>query len=167
MTTQTSTFCKTCRKPKANFNCGHCEEAVCKSCAQFLEEGSFSFLPKVPEVLCHSVYCSHCHDENVAGPLDDYQKTMTEAKEVIFFTKEKSKLTGHLKRKEDPLIIKDCEDEEETVLRLAFLAAQGKFNCLLDVSISHRKIIVGSHKKTIFSGSGVPTNIDPSKVREY
>jgi hypothetical protein len=161
-----SNICKTCRKPKANFSCGCCHEAVCKSCAHFLAEDTFSFLKKVPEELKHSTYCSHCLDEKVAAPLADYEATLERAKEVMVFTKDQTKLTGHLKRKEDPLHIEDCEDAEETILRLAFLAAQDNFNCLLDVNITHRKIIVGSHKKTIFSGTAIPITIDPKQVRE-
>jgi hypothetical protein len=63
--------------------------------------------------------------------------------------------------------VEDCEDEDETVIRLAFFAVQDGFNSLLDVNITHRKIIVGSHKKTIFSGTAIPITIESSAVREY
>lgn len=159
-------ICKTCRKPKANYPCGICEEHVCKSCAHFMGDG-FSFLKKIPKDLSHQTYCSHCYDDKVSQAHADYNATMEKAKEVIVFTKERSKLTGHLKRKEDPVTVEDCEDEEETLMRLAFFAAQEDFNCILDVKITHRKIIVGSHKKTIFSGTAIPITIDPSKVREF
>ena len=162
-----SSICKTCKKPKANFDCGVCHESVCKSCGHFVGEDAFSFLPKVPEVLKHPVYCTHCFDENVNTPLQEYEDTMEKAREVIIFNKDESKRTGHIKRKEEPYKVEDCEDEDETVMRLAFFAARDGFNCLLDVQISHRKIIVGSHKKTIFSGTAIPVTIDPSEVREY
>src|SRR5690606_7818861 len=110
---------------------------------------------------------SQCYDEKVAGPFAEYNAIMEKAKEVIVFTKDRAKLTGHLKRKEDPVVVEDCEDEDETLMRLAFFAAQEDFNCILDVKITNKKIIVGSHKKTIFSGSAIPITIDPSKVREY
>lgn len=159
--------CKTCRKPKANFNCGICEETVCKSCAHFLTEDSFSFLKKVPAELSHSVYCTNCFDDKVQGPLSDYESTMEQAHELIIFSKDETKKTGHLKRKEEPLKVEDCEDEQETILRLAFFAAQAGFNCLLDVNITHRKIIVGSHKKTIYTGTAIPITIAHGEVREY
>lgn len=91
---------------------------------------------------------------------------MEKAKEVMMFTKDQTKMTGHLKRKEDSISIEDCEDEDEVVLRLAFLAAKAGFNCILDVNIKNRKIIVGSHKKTIFSATAIPITIDPKAVRE-
>ncbi len=85
----------------------------------------------------------------------------------MVFSKEEAKKTGHLKRKEMPYQIENCEDQNETILRLAFYAAQDGFNCLLDLELRHKKIIVGSHKKTIYSGTATPISIDPSDVREY
>lgn len=158
--------CKTCRKPKANFQCGICQEHVCKSCAQFLND-SFSFLKKIPADLSHTTYCSNCFDEKVAAPLEAYNTTMEAAKEVMVFTKDQIKSTAHLKRREEPVTVEHCEDEQETIVRLAFFAAEKHFNCLLDVDVSYRKIIVGSHKKTVFSGTAIPTTIDPKAVREY
>lgn len=161
-----SPVCKTCRKPKANYQCGLCGENVCKSCAQFLGDG-FSFLRKIPAELSHTTYCSSCFDEKVAAPLEAYNTTMAEAKEVMVFSKDQTKQTAHLRRREDPIVVEDCEDEDEIVVRLAFFAAEKKFNCLLDVHITHKKIIIGSHKKTIFNGTAIPTTIDPKAVREY
>ncbi len=161
-----SNICKTCRKPKANFDCGICHEHTCKSCTQFLAEGTFSFLPKIPTELTFSSYCVNCFDDKVSVPLADYEALMEKAKNVMMFTKDQTKMTGHLKRKEDPISIQDCEDEEEVILRLAFLAAKEGFNCILDVNIKSRKIISGSHKKTIFSATAIPITIEPSAVRE-
>lgn len=160
-----SNLCITCRKPKANFNCGLCDEATCKSCATFLSD-EFTFLQKIPAELTHKTYCSFCFDDKVSGPLESYNSMMDKAREVVFFRKDQAKMTGHLKRKEDPLKVQDCEDEQETIMRLAFQAAEGEFNCLLDLKITNKKIIVGSHKKTIFSGEAIPINVDTSKIRE-
>lgn len=159
-------LCITCRKPKANFECGLCHEHMCKTHTHFAE-GTFSFLKKVPKDLTHSTYCDVCFDDKVAGPLAEYEATMEKAREVIMFTKDQTKLTGHIKRKEDPVTVEDCEDEEETILRLAFQAAQQGYNCILDVNVKTRKIIVGSHKKTVFSATAIPVNIDPKEIRDY
>jgi hypothetical protein len=159
--------CTTCKKPKAAYTCGICKEPVCKSCGNFVGAEKFSFLRKIPEDLKHEVYCNVCFDDKVAAPLAEYEATMEKARDIIVFQKNETKRTGHLKRKELPYKVEDCEDEDETVLRLAFFAVQDGFNCLLDIQISHRKIIVGSHKKTVFSGTAIPITIDPSAVREY
>src|SRR5690606_29196898 len=106
-----SEICKTCRKPKANYQCGICTEHTCKSCTHFIGEESFSFLNSIPTELSHSTYCSQCFDENVSGPLNAYEATMEQAREVIYFTKDQSKQTSFLKRKEDPDLVENCEDE--------------------------------------------------------
>lgn len=160
-----SEVCKTCRKPKANYQCGICEEHTCKSCSHFIGEESFSFLKVIPKELTHSTYCSQCFDENVSAPLSQYEATMEQAKEVIFFTKEQSKETSFLKRKEDPYHVENCEDEQEAIMKMSFYAAEAGFNALLDIKLTPKKIIVGSHKKTMWSGTSIPTKVDPSKIR--
>jgi len=162
-----TTLCSTCKKPKANFTCGACNDSVCKSCGHFMGPESFSFLRKIPKELSHSVYCNPCFDSGVSDEFHRYEETMEKAREVIIFSKDETKKTGHLKRKELPYKVEDCEDKDESILRLAFFAAEDGFNCLLDVHVTHRKIIVGSHKKTIFSATATPIQIDPSEVREY
>lgn len=163
----TSTICETCRKPKASHQCGLCQTSICKSCGHFVGEESFSFLKKIPSELSHTVYCNPCFNDKVSEPLSAYKTTMELAHEVIVFSKDETKKTGHIKRKEEPYRVEDCEDEDETVMRLAFFAAQDGFNCLLDVNITHRKIIVGSHKKTVFGGTAIPVTIEHKRIREY
>jgi hypothetical protein len=158
--------CKTCRKPKAPYNCGLCEEAICKSCAQFLGEDHFTFLRVLPKELTHTIYCYNCFDDNVATPLADYNETMEKAKDVLIFTKAQTKLTRLLKRVEDPYHVENCEDEQEALLKMSFYAVQDKFNALIDVSTKAKKIIVGSHKKAVWDATAVPMNVNPNEIRE-
>jgi hypothetical protein len=160
-------ICSSCKKPKAQYSCGICQEAICKSCGQFIGEETFSFLRKIPGELSHSIYCNHCYSDKVSDALAEYEVTMEKARDVIIFTKAETKKTGHLKRKEEPYRVEDCEDEDETVMRLAFFAVQDGHNCLLDVNITQRKIIIGSHKKTVFSATAIPISINPKDVRDY
>ncbi len=159
--------CTNCRKPKANYNCGICTDSICKSCAQFLPEDSFSFLNVIPEELTHTCYCSQCFVEKVDNPLADYNQKMEEAKEIYIFTKEQSKQTRLLQRKEAPYSVEDCQDEEEALMRMSFKAVQEGFNALIDLQFTTKKIIVGSHKKLVWSGTGVPITINPDKVSGY
>lgn len=161
------TLCKTCRKPKATFECGLCHECSCKSCTEFTDENTFSFLTKVSDELKHTNYCIACFNEKVRDPLNEYNDTMEKAKEIIIYSKEQSKLTRFLKRKEDPLKVENCEDEQEALLRMSFFAVQAKFNCLIDVILTTKKIVIGSHKKTMYSATGVPINIDPNEIRGH
>ncbi len=159
-------FCKTCRKPKAPYACGVCSEHVCKGCAQFLTE-SFSYWKKVPEILTHPSYCTECFDEHVATPLNKYNDIMERAHDIIIYSKEQTKLTRFLKRKTEPFVVENCEDEQEATMRLAFWAAEANFNCIIDLEFSHKKIIVGSHKKTIHTGKAMPITIDPTTIRGH
>lgn len=160
-----TTVCKSCRKPKANYNCGLCQDAVCKSCAHFLGDESFSYLRVIPEELTHTTYCSNCFDEKVSAPLNDYNETMERARDIIIFTKDQTKQTSWLKRKEDPYHVEDCADEQEAIMKMAFYAAQAKFNAIIDIKLNSKKIIVGSHKKSVWSGTSIPINLDPDKIR--
>lgn len=162
----TETICKTCRSPKAKYACGLCQEHMCKKCTQFIID-NFTYLRSVPQELTHSTYCTVCYDETVSGPMNEYNETMEKAKDIILYSKEQTKLTRFLKRKEDPLHVDNCEDEQEAIMRLSFFAVQGKFNCLIDVEVKNKKLIVGSHKKTLYSATAVPITIDPNEIRGH
>lgn len=156
--------CKTCHKPKANYKCGLCEEDVCKGCVEFLAE-TFSFKRAIPASLKHPTYCGQCFDAEVAEPLQQYNETMEKAREVFVFTKDEAKLTRLLAKKAAPYHVENCEDEEEALLRMSFFAVEDGFNCLVNIVLDHKKIIVGSHKKTIWSATATPENIDPNSIR--
>lgn len=152
--------CKTCRGPKATYACGICHEPTCKSCTQFLTEEFRSLRKAVPENLKHPNYCATCFDETVAGPLAEYEEKVKKAQDIIIYTKEQSKETRLIKRKADPYKVEGCEDEEEAVSRIAFYAVEDGFNCIVDVQIFTKKLIVGSHKKTMFAATGYPVKKD-------
>ncbi|KYG70611.1 hypothetical protein AZI85_01350 [Bdellovibrio bacteriovorus] len=156
--------CCSCQKPKATLECGHCKSAVCKNCAQFLEKDTFSFLQVLSEELSHSTYCGACYDNHVAPQLADYSETMEEAKNVAVFFKTQTKETRLLKRKEKPFKVKDCPDREETLLRLAFLAAKAKFNGLIDVDIQSEKVLQGRYQSTKWSGTGIPVQLESKRL---
>jgi hypothetical protein len=165
--TNTPVLCKTCKKPKAPYQCGLCEDYVCKSCAQFLETEAFVFLKKVPAELTHTSYCYNCFDDKVAGPLHEYNDMIQKAKDVIVYTKEQTKLTRFLKRKEDPIKVENCVDENEALMKMSFYAAQENFNCIIDVQLQYKKVTVGSHKKFVWDGVAVPITIDPNAIRGH
>lgn len=156
--------CQSCQKPKAGLECGLCKSSVCKSCAQFVDEGQFSFLAEIPEDLSHFTYCALCFDRTVAPALAQYNETMELAKEVLVYTKSQTKETRLISRKEPPVKVVDCKDHDETILRLAFLAAKAGFNGIVDVHLSSVKVKNGSYQTMRWSGTGVPAQIDPKKI---
>ncbi|WP_413558951.1 hypothetical protein [Bdellovibrio sp. HCB209] len=158
------TNCCVCQKPKANLQCGVCKEPVCKKCAQFLDEGTFSFMKVVPENVRHTVYCGPCYDQVAAPALASYEADMKKAKAISIFMKEDSKITQRFSRKENAIEIPECDDREELIMRLAFLAVQGGFNALVDVEIKHEKVKPGGkYQYTKWSGKGIPTLVTSSR----
>src|SRR4051812_32919678 len=115
--------CVSCRRPGAQFECGVCSGAICKKCDQFLEAGTFSFLPKIPEALAHTHYCTRCHDEHVAPALESYNETMELARGVFVFfsTQKRPPHTLSKQGRQEKIRVDACEDRDETILRLAFL----------------------------------------------
>lgn len=92
---------------------------------------------------------------------------MEKAREVIIYSNAQTKLTRLVSRKAEPYHVEECEDEQEALMRMSFFAAQNNFNALVDVAFKTRKIIVGSHKKTMFSATATPANIDPTRLRGH
>lgn len=156
--------CCVCQKPNATLVCGICKSAVCKKCAQFTYEDSFSFLAKVPEDLTHGTYCGPCFDDKVAPELAAYADTMERAKNISVFFKDQGKETRLVKRSNEVFRVEDCDDREETLLRLAFFAAQKGYNSLISVDITSEKIRSGSYQTQKWSGTGVPANISDRKL---
>jgi hypothetical protein len=159
--------CKTCKKTKAPYTCGLCHETTCKSCTQFVGEDSFAYRTGVPAELTHVCYCYNCFDDKVAGPLNEYNHLIEKARDIIIYNKDQGKLTRFLKRKEDPYKVENCVDAKEALMKMSFYAAEANFNCLIDVQLTPKKVASGSHKTTIWSGTGVPITIDPSAIRGH
>ena len=158
--------CCTCQKPKATLECGVCKDSVCKNCAQFLDEESFSFLAQIPADLAHSTYCIPCYDSKVATELEAYNEIMEQAKDIHVFEKDQGKETRFFKRLEKPVTVENCPDREETLLRLAFFAAKGGFNTIIDVNVHSAKVRSGSYQTLKWTGYGIPTTVDERRLNK-
>lgn len=121
-------------------------------------------MAKVPAEISHTTYCPNCFDNTVAPALAQYNELMEQAKEVLIFSKSQTKETRLIPRKELPLKVVDCKDHDETILRLAFFAAQAGYNGLVDVHVTSEKVKNGSYQTLKWSGSGIPTYIDEKKL---
>lgn len=161
-----SFVCGLCQKPKANFECSLCEKKTCKTCTEILPEGSFSFLEKIPDFLTHRYYCGQCFDEKVAPEQMNYSQMLSQARQLIVFYKNQSEETRLFGRNEKPLKVEGCADREETLLRLAFMAAQKKFNVLLSVELNSKKVRNHGYQTLSWSGFGIPSNVDRDKLKD-
>lgn len=147
-----------------DYKCGICKEALCKKCSIFPTE-TFSYYREVPSHLVCNSYCSVCYDEEIAGATQEYLQIIENAKKIIVYSKNESKLTRLFSRKENPYIVEDCLDEDDALMRMSFWAVMDNFNCLIDVTFAKKKVVVGSYKKFMWSGRAVPVNIDLKRVR--
>jgi hypothetical protein len=157
-------LCASCKKPKANRSCSLCQDDLCKSCTQFLDEEAFSFLKEIPEDLRHPTYCNPCFDEKVAPELASYEEIMERAKKIYVFFKTQRKPIPLVKKGRDPVEVKSCPDRDEIILRLAFFAAELSFNALIEVDITSEKIRNQGYEKLQYKATGFPAEIDVSKM---
>ncbi|MCC6137864.1 MAG: hypothetical protein IT287_04480 [Bdellovibrionaceae bacterium] len=158
--------CTSCLKLEAPFNCGLCQDALCKKCAQFLDPNYFSFYESVPEVLKHSEYCRTCYDSKVSSHVDAYEKMLHKARNMFVFFRGQGKDVRSLqiKRPDTTLEVTDCEDYDETILRLAFRAAEKDYNVLVDVETHSEKIHNGSYHTLKWRGKATPTNAEEGRL---
>ena len=161
-------ICISCRKPDPQYDCGVCGEGICKKCEEFLEVGSFSFLEKVPATLTHSHYCPACYQAEVAPALERYNETMEAARAVfVFFTSHK-RPPHAVRLGQEKIRVENCDDRDETVLRLAFLAAERGGNALIDAEVVSEKLRIrgGAYQTSRWKGSAFAATIDESRLRE-
>jgi hypothetical protein len=160
--------CVLCRKNETSLKCGLCHSATCKYCAHVMDPESFSFFKKNSEVLSHSVYCPTCFNAHVAEPLENYDRLLERAKNIDVFFKTQGKETRLVKRTVKPIVIEECFDRDELILRLAFFAAEAGFNAVVDIDLASEKVGAGgSYKKLKWRGVGTPANIsERTKVHD-
>jgi hypothetical protein len=156
--------CTTCQKLKANLSCGICHCSICKSCTQFLDRDFFSFQPDTAEELKSGTFCGDCFENKVRPEIEKYEKDMELAKDIIVYEKKQSKESRLFKRLEPPVTVTQCEDREETLLRLGFLAVQRGFNAIIDVDIRSEKVRMGSYQTMVFTGTAIPSYVDLSRI---
>lgn len=159
--------CCICSKTKTTQTCGICKGDLCKGCTQFLDADTFSFLKTIPDNLKHTAYCGTCFNQFVAEPLNDYNSLKEKAQQILVYNKSQSKETRLVSRKEKPIAIADCPDQNEALLRLAFFAAQSGHNAIIDVNLVGKKVLIDRYQTTVWSGTAIPANVnDKSLVKD-
>lgn len=156
--------CCTCFKPKATLTCGICTESVCKYCAQFLDEDAFAFWYRKEPELSHTTYCPPCFDAKVAPSQERYNAIVEKAKDVHIYFKKQNKETRFIRRDEDRVSVKNCIDQRDVLMRLAFAAASRDLNGVIDVEVESRKVRTTEYQTMEWWGSGIPAHINPDKL---
>ncbi len=160
MTTTAKIVCKVCQKPAPGLVCSCCSEPICKSCARFIEDENFAYWPEAKKKFAEHTYCTACFDTHVAATLAEYDGVFERAGRVAIFFKEQSKETRLIKRREELVHVKDGEDYDGSILRLAYQAALVDCNALVDVVLSSHKVKIGGYTKTHWTGIGRPVRVE-------
>jgi hypothetical protein len=165
----TEWVCSACRQTKTaskqSYQCGLCQNLVCKKCLHTLKKGTFSFFKTTPPELTHDVYCESCHHQTVVPALEKYNDTMQRAEDMFIFEKA-MKHVPVINCSKHKVIVEDCPDKKETILRLAFLAAEQNFNAVIKVVLACEKVRMHGYQTSKWSGSGFPALINQRGLRE-
>ena len=157
-------ICETCRQPAATESCALCENVLCEDCVLGPPSGAFSLMPKTPTELTHRVYCRFCYDEKIEPELLKYEETRELAENVFIFFKTQRKEIPLIRKSKVTMKVEDCDDRDETILRLAFMAAEQGFNAVIETDVSHQKIRNHGHQTTRWHGTGLPAMVDEAKL---
>lgn len=157
--------CRSCRSPKATLACELCHDPLCKACDRFLDADTFSFLNEKPAELSHSHYCPACHQTQIEPALESYDETMERARNTFIFYTTQRKPAPVLRKSKEPVRVASCPDRDETILRLAFRAAEQGFNAVIETDLVSQKIRDAGYQKTAWSGTGIPAEIDETRLR--
>ena len=156
--------CDTCRSTHVVSACALCENDLCKACIMAPPLHTFSLLTTIPDDLSHHSYCRFCYDEKVEPEASKYGATLEKANEVFIFFKTQRKEIPLLRKSKELFKVTECEDRDETILRLAFMAAEKDFNAVIDTEVSAEKKRHHAHHKHYWEGTGIPAMIDENKL---
>ena len=123
-------------------------------------------MSEIPEALKHGVYCLQCFNTEIGPALDAYDEKMQKAREVSVYFSDQGKETRLYKRTEKPVTVESRPDREETLLRLAFLTVEAGFDTLVDVSLTSKKVKLGTYQTSVWSGIGLPSYSNSSKTSQ-
>lgn len=162
-------ICYSCRQPEAtlknNYRCGLCQSLLCKNCAEFFDAEFFSFLKVIPDELKVATYCRNCFEAKVVPAKDSYAEIMRHAKEVHIFEK-REKYIPLVKKERFKVVVEDCADRKETLLRLGFLAAEQDYNAVVDVEVTYKKIRNEGYQTTAWSGTGFLAEVKADRIHD-
>jgi hypothetical protein len=132
---------------------------LCRKCRIFLGEDQFNLVPERAGELKHSFYCGACFDQHVEPFKAEYDATFERAKGINVLYRNSKSLHNTLRKAEKALKVENSPDRDEAIFALAFQAAEGGFNAIMDVEVSSQKLRNAGWQKTSWSARGVPAEI--------
>ncbi len=108
-----------------------------------------------------------CFDSEVQPALENYRELIEQARSVfIFFTTQK-KAIPLIKKSKEKVVVEACDDRDETILRLAFQAAQQGYNAVIETEVVAQKIRNEGYQKSVWRGVGVPAQVNAERMERY
>ena len=142
-------------------SCDLCEAKVCKSCVSFLDEETFAFRTEVGGVETH---ITACFESRVAPEIATYQENLEKARGVYIFFKSQKRPPPILTRSKRVMRVAACPDRDETILRLAFQAAELGFNAVIETDVISKKVRNEAYQKLSWQGTGEPAKVDEGRM---
>lgn len=122
-------------------------------------------MSRIPALLRHENYCLKCFDLHVAPEKIKYNVLMEKAKDVYFLTKAYNGYVRVLRRHTTRVQVPKCDDRRETIVRLAFFAAELGMNAVILSEVESAKARDrDGYQSTIWSGSALPALIDGEQL---
>jgi hypothetical protein len=156
--------CTTCGKTKSMLCCEVCAVSVCKNCAQFIDEDTFTFLDTKKPEMALTTFCNTCFDQHISPDLISYNETTEAAKNVSIYFNHQGKETRLMKRIDILFTVSNCADRDEVLMRLGFKAVQAGYNAVIDVNLVGTKVRLGSYQTSTYNATGIPTNLRPETI---
>ncbi len=160
----TSNQCVICESKKGLEPCGLCGSHSCKAHVHDLGAEAFSFMTKIPKDLTARLYCPLCFDAKIAEPLARYEELLAKANDIYYLSRDYPGYVHVLRRHTRRVSVPDCDDRRETILRLAYVAAELGMNAIIESEVVARKDNKGKYKSHRWSGTAVPAIIDGEQL---
>ena len=119
---------------------------------------------QIPKEFSHPQYCLPCYGSQIRPGISEYNQTMKRAKQVMILDKPRRRPVTVLKKLPEALLVEDCLDREEAVMRLAFKAAELGYNSVMKANISYKKVGSLTYQKLVWKGTGFAAEIDGRKL---
>ena len=139
--------------------CDDCDCLSCKHCSFIIDGEVFELVSLLPDSIKDKAFCPNCYNDKYGAIFEEQLEILERAKDVNVYSKIQTKETRLIRRIHKPIHIKECEGREETLLRLAFLAAKEGYDTLVDVDLTTQKIGTKSYIRLLWNGVAVP--VDP------
>jgi hypothetical protein len=113
-------------------------------------------------------YCPRCYSDRIEPELAKYVETLALAREVFVFFVTQRKGIPLLKKAKEPIRVTEQEDRDESILKLAFMAAERGYNAIVETDVKAVKKRNEGWQHNVWGGTAIPAQVDPAKMeRQY